>query len=161
MAPKRKGNEIETLGSGASKKQEAVCNHRIEFKDPKKRNRYKSLISRPISSCRYPDIGTMNTLGIRDHVIRLLNNLGLVEMLRPMQGFENFTYEFLSSLSFTKNKSKTDNPNHRVSFRLLNVDYEIYSEAFCLDLGLANAAYIHDSWDQTLKPSVYDLVGKK
>ena len=58
-------------------------------------------------------------------MLRLLGNLGLVEMLKPMRGFENFTYEFLSSISFTKDKSKTDNPKHRVAFRLLNVDYEM------------------------------------
>jgi len=109
-------------------------------------------------ACRYPDIGAMNTLGIREYVIRLLNNLGLVEMLRPMQGFENFTYEFLSSLSFTKDKSKTNKPNHRFSFRHLNVDYEMSLEAFCVDLCLANAGYIHDSWDHTLRSTDYDSV---
>jgi len=64
-------------------------------------------------------------------MLRLLGNLGLVEMLKPMRGFENFTYEFLSSISFTKDKSKTDNPKHRVAFRLLNVDYEMSLEDFC------------------------------
>jgi hypothetical protein len=49
-----------------------------------------------------------------------------------------------------------DNPNHRVSFRLLNIDYEMSLEAFCSKLGLVNAGYIHDSWDQSLKPVDYD-----
>jgi len=79
-------------------------------------------------------------------------------MLKPMRGFENFTYEFLSSLSFTKDRSKTDNPDHRIAFRLLNVDYEMSLEAFYSELGLANVGYIHDSWDQTLRPADYDLV---
>ena len=88
-------------------------------------------------------------------MVRLLDNLGWVEMLKPMRGFENFTYEFLSSLSFTEDRSKSDNPNHRVSFRLLNVDYEMSLEHFSNDLGLANAGYIHDSWDHTLRPADY------
>jgi len=75
----------------------------------------------------------MITLGIRYNMVRLLNNLGWVEMLRPMRGFENFTYEFLSSLSFTKDRSKSDNLNHKVSFWLLNVDYEMSLEHFCND----------------------------
>jgi len=100
----------------------------------------------------------MDRLGIDEHVIRLLNRLGLVEMLKPMRGFENFTYEFLSSLSFTKDKSKTDNPDHRIAFWLLNVDYEMSLEAFCSELGLANAGYFHDSRDQTLRPVDYDPV---
>jgi len=79
-------------------------------------------------------------------------------MLRPMRGFENFTYEFLSSLSFTKDRSKSDNPNHRVYFWFLNVDYEMSLESFCNDIGLADAGYIHDSWDHTLKPTNYDPV---
>jgi len=79
-------------------------------------------------------------------------------MLRPMRGFENFTYEFLSSLSFTKDRSKSDNPNHRVSFQLLKVDYEMSLEKFCLEMGLVNAGYIHDSWDHTLRPDDYDHV---
>jgi len=114
MAFKRKGKEIEGTRSGAGKKQSTVRNHGINFKDDKQRSRYKSLISKPISACRYPDANFMDRLGIEEHVIRLLNNLGLVEMLEPMWGFENFTYEFLSSLSFIKDRSKTDNPNHRV-----------------------------------------------
>jgi len=158
MAPKRKGKEIESLGSGAGRKQAAVHNHGIEFKDTEQRDRYKYLIYRPISSCRCPDVNAMDRPCIEDYVKKLLNNLGLVKMLRPMWGFENFTYEFLNSLSFTKDKSKMDNPNHRVSFRLSNVDYEMSLEAFCQELGLANAGYIHDSWDQTLKPSDYEPV---
>ena len=42
MTPKRKGKEIETSGSGASRKQATVHNHGIEFKDQEQRNRYKS-----------------------------------------------------------------------------------------------------------------------
>jgi len=118
----------------------------------------QSLISRTIYACRYPDANAMNRLGIEEHVIRLLNNLGLVEMLKPMRGFENFTYEFLSSNSFTKDRSKTDNPDHWVAFRILNVDYEMSLDAFCSELGLVNAGYIHDSWDQTLRPADYDPV---
>jgi len=158
MAPKRKSKEIEASGSGASKKQSTVRNHGIKFKDPEQRNRYKSLISRPIYSCRYPDVNAIDRLGIEEHVIRLLNNLGLVKMSKPTRGFENFTYEFLSSISFTRDRSNTDNPDHRVAFQLLNFDYEMSLNAFCSELGLANAGYIHDSWDQTLRPTDYDLV---
>jgi len=37
-------------------------------------------------------------------VFKLLGNLGWIEMLRPMRGFENFTYEFLSFIAFTKDR---------------------------------------------------------
>jgi len=73
MASKRKSKEIEGSGSGASSKQSTVRNHGIEFKDPEQRKRYKSLISRTISPCRYPDVNAMDRLGIDEHVIRLLN----------------------------------------------------------------------------------------
>jgi len=106
MAPKRKGKEIESSESGAGRKKATVKHHGINFKDDKQRSRYKSLISRPISACRYLDVNVLDRLGIEDHVIRLLNNLGLVEMLKPMRGFENFTYEFLSSISFTKDRRR-------------------------------------------------------
>jgi hypothetical protein len=42
-------------------------------------------------------------------------------MLEPMRDYENFTYEFLSSIVFTKDRLNYDNPNHRVSFRLMNI----------------------------------------
>jgi len=78
-------------------------------------------------------------------VIRLLNRLGWVDMLRPIRGFENFTYEFLSSIDFKKDRLDLDNPNHRVSFRLMNIDYEMSLEHFCNEMGFANAGFIHDS----------------
>jgi len=52
-----------------------------------------------------------------------------------MKGFENFTYEFLSSIAFTKDKMNFDNPDHRVSFRLMNIDYEMSLEIFCNEMG--------------------------
>jgi len=75
-----------------------------------------------------------------------------------MRGFENFIYEFLRSLSFIKDWSKSDNPNHRVFFRLLNVDYEMSLENFCLEMGFGNSGFIHDSWDHNLKSADYDHV---
>jgi len=77
-------------------------------------------------------------------------------MLRPMKGFENFTYEFLSSIAFKKDRLNFDNPDHGVSFRLMNIDYEMSLENFCLEIGFANAGFIHDSWNQDLKPEAYD-----
>jgi len=75
MASKRKGKEIiEGSGSGAGKKQSTVRNHGIQFKDDKKRSRYKSLISKHISACRYLDVNVMDILEIEEHVIRLLNS---------------------------------------------------------------------------------------
>ena len=77
-------------------------------------------------------------------------------MLRPMKGFENFTYEFLSSIAFTKERVNFDNPDHRVSFRLMNIDYEMSLENFFLEMGFANAGFIHDSWNHDLKPEAYN-----
>ena len=42
--------------------------------------------------------------------------------------------------------------NHRVSFRLMNIDYEMSLEHFCLEMDFANAGFIHDSWNHDLKP---------
>jgi len=131
MAPKRTGKETRSSSGGpSSKRQASTKNHGIQFKDNKQRDRYKTLISKPLHPCRYPDSYSLNVLGIRDNVFRLLGNLGW--MLRPMRGFENFTYEFLSSIAFTKDRLNFDNPNHRVSFRLMNIDYEMSLENFCL-----------------------------
>jgi len=74
MASKRKGKEIESSGSDASKKQSTAHNHGIQFKDQKQRNKYNFLISRTVSTCRYPDVNAMDRLGIDEHVIRLLNS---------------------------------------------------------------------------------------
>jgi len=73
-------------------------------------------------------------------------------MLRPMKGFENFTYEFLSSIAFKKDKMNFDNPDHRVSFRLMNIDYRMSLENFCNQMGFANARFIHDSWNHDPLP---------
>jgi len=60
MASKRNGKEIESSESGASKNQSTVHNHRIQFKDQEQMNRYNSLISRTISTCRYTDVNAMD-----------------------------------------------------------------------------------------------------
>ena len=66
------------------------------------------------------------------------------------------TYEFLSSISFTKDRSRLENPDHSLSFRLLNIDYEMSLENFCNEMGFANAGYIHDFWNHDLRPATYD-----
>jgi len=158
MASKRKGKEIVGSPDGVGKKKAAVRFHGIEFKNVDQRKRYNILVSKPISTSRYPDGDTMIRLGIRDNVVRLLDTLGWTKMLRPMRGYENFTYEFLSSLAFTKDRSNSDNPDHKFSFRLLNNDYEMSIESFCETMGFSNVGFIHDSWDQNLKPVNYDPV---
>ncbi len=144
MASKRSGREDGSSSRPATKKK-SIRNHDIEFKDVEQRNRYKVLISKPMTACRYPDNHTMEKLGIRDSVFKLMNKLGWVELLQPMRGFVNFIYEFLSSISFTKDRSRLENPDHKVSFRLFNIDYEMSLEIFCNEMGFANAGYIHDS----------------
>jgi len=78
MAPKRQGKEIASSSDGGSRKQAAPKNHDINFKNVEQRNRYKSLISKPLYASRYPDNYDMDKLGIRDNVIRLLDRLGWV-----------------------------------------------------------------------------------
>jgi len=74
MTSKRKGKEIEGSGSSVGKKESTVRNHGIHFKDDKQRSRYKSLITKHISACRFLDINAMDRLEIEEHVIRLLNS---------------------------------------------------------------------------------------
>jgi len=76
MAPKRQGKEIASSSDGESRKQAAPRNHDITFSTPEQRSRYKSLPSKPLHPCRYPDNYDMDKLGIRDNVIRLLDRLG-------------------------------------------------------------------------------------
>jgi len=139
MAPKRLGKEIASSSDGGNRKQAAPKNHDITFSTPKQRSRYKSLLYKPLHPCRYLDNYDMIRLGIRDNVYMLLNMLGWVELLRPMKGYENVTYEFLSSIVFTKDRMNFDNPDHRVYFQLMNVDYEMSFKNFCNEMGFANA----------------------
>jgi hypothetical protein len=156
MASRRSGKEpARSSGGPPPKRQAQEKNHGIKFKDNKQRDRYKILISKPLHPSRYPDSHSLNMLGIRDIVYRLLGNLSWIEMLRPMRGYENFTYEFLSSIVFITDRFNFDNPNHRVVFPLMNIDYDMSFHHFCDALGFANEGYIHDSWDQSLKPVDY------
>jgi hypothetical protein len=95
MASKRSVKEATSSSGGPpSKKKSPAKNHGIIFKDNKQKDMYKALISKLLHPWRYPDSHTLNVLKIRDNVFGLLNRLGWVEMLRPMKGFENITYEF-------------------------------------------------------------------
>jgi len=76
----------------------------------------------------------MIRLGFRDNLYMMLNRLGWVDLLRPMKGYENFTYEFLSFIVFTEHRMNFDNPDHRVYFRLMNIDYEMSLENFCNEM---------------------------
>jgi len=94
MTPKRLGKEVASSSDGGNKRQATPKNHDIKFRTPEQWSRYKSLLSKPLHPCRYPDDYDMNRLGIRDNVNVLLNRLGWGDMMRPMRGYENFTYEF-------------------------------------------------------------------
>ncbi|XP_039686068.1 uncharacterized protein [Medicago truncatula] len=156
MASKRSGKEVATSSRRPPpKRQVPANNHGIIFKDNKQKDRYKNLISKPLHPCRYPDNYDLVTLGLSDNVFKFLRRLGWVAMLRPMWGYESFTYKFLSSNVFTKDRMNFDNPNHRISFRLMNIDYEMSLQHFCDEMDFANAGFIHDSWDQSLKPVDY------
>jgi hypothetical protein len=156
MTSRRSGKEpASSSGRPPQKKRASAKNHSIVFKDDTQKARYKVLNSKPLHPSRYPDSHCMNMLGIRDDVNRLLGRLGWTDMLTPMRGYENFTYEFLSSIVFTKDKLNFNNPNHKVVFRLLNIDYDMSLQHFCEALGFANDGFVHDHWDPSLKPVDY------
>jgi len=158
MAPKRQGKEIVSSSGGGSRKQATPKNHGITFSTPEQRSRYKSLLSKPLHPCKYPDNYDMIKLGIRDNMYMLLNRLGWVDLLRPMKGFENFTYEFLSSIVLTKDRMNFDNPDHRAYFRLMNIDYEMSLGNFFNEMGFANEGFIHESFNHDLRPEDYNPV---
>jgi hypothetical protein len=156
MASRRSGKKpASSFGGPPLKKQAQAKNHGIQFRDNKQRDRYKILISKPLHPSRYPDSHTLNMLELSADVYRLIGRLGWTDLLKPMRVYENFTYEFLNSIIFTKNKLDFDNPKHRVSFWLMNVNYDMSLQHFCDTLGFANEGYIHDSWDPSLKPDNY------
>jgi len=152
------GKEIASSSAGENKKQAAPKNHGITFSTSEQRSRYISLLSKPLHLCRYPDNYDMIRLEIRDNVYMLLIRLGWVELLRPMRGYKNFTYEFLSSIVFTKDRKNFDNPDHRVYFRLMNIDYEMSLEKYCNEMGFTNAGFIHESCNHDLRPEDYNPI---
>jgi hypothetical protein len=157
MASRRRSGKEPASSSGPPpKKQAQVKNHEIQFRDNKQRDKYKILISKTLHPSRYPNTHTLDVLELLDDVVRMIGNLGWTNLLKPMRGYENFTYEFLSSIVFTKDKLNFDNPNHRVVFRLMNVDYNMSLQHFHDALGFANEGYIHDHWDPSLKPDNYE-----
>jgi hypothetical protein len=62
---KKLGKKIVGSDDDAGRKKSTLRNHGIHFKDDKQRSRYKSLISKLISACRYPDANAMDKLGKR------------------------------------------------------------------------------------------------
>jgi hypothetical protein len=59
------GKKIVGSDDDAGRKKSTLCNHGIHFQDDKQRSRYKSLISKLIYACRYPDVNVMDKLGKR------------------------------------------------------------------------------------------------
>jgi hypothetical protein len=130
--------------------------HGIKFKNSEQRKRYNKLLSRPLFPNRYPCFFAMLDLGIKEQVESLIENLGWSGLMRTYPGYENLVYEFLSSFCFIKDKTKSDYPQHKVSFRFLGTDYDMTFDYFCQTMGFADAGLIHDSTSQYSKPVNYD-----
>jgi hypothetical protein len=154
MTGKRKGKEIDTTGGAGGRKKPSKY-HGINLKGSDQKDRYNLLISKPIHTCKYADDHTMISLGIRENVVRLFETIGWSDLMRPRWGYENFTYEFLSSLVFSKDKTKKNIPEHTVAFRLLGQDYNMSLEKFNEDMGFPSEGYIHECTQ--LKPEDYNV----
>lgn len=78
----------------------------IVFKNGAQRRRYEILAQKEVVLSIYPNGPTMTTLGIRDSVMYLLNQLGwdTFAVRKRFSTYRVLTLEFLSSLSY--------NPNH-------------------------------------------------
>lgn len=101
---------------------------------------------------RYPDYFSFSTLGLENNERMLFNNVGWTEFMEvACCTYEGLTLEFLSSLNFYDDKINVLNPNHTLSFRLLNVDFELTLSNFCELLGFENVGAIHDSKNPATK----------
>jgi len=75
---------------------------------------------------------------------------------KTYEGVRKLHLWILMLYCFKKDRLNFYKPDHRVSFRLMNIDYEMSLEKFCLELGFTNVGFIHDSWNHDLKPEAYN-----
>jgi hypothetical protein len=156
MTSKRKA--IDAAGSSNGKKKKGSANElRIILSTKSEKTRFNKLAHREIQPNRYLDPDALDALGIEADVMTLINNIGWTEFVgKTHYTYETITREFLSTLSFLQDRDNVTDPEHMVSFSLVNVEFSMSLKEFYDKMGFASAELIHGSHNEATKPHNYD-----
>lgn len=117
----------------------------IQFGDDRQEEKNEKLVHRKIVPIRYVDWETLETLELEDNVRALLQVVGWDNfMANQSNTYVGLTLEFLSSFIFHEDRSNLYNPNHYMTFRLFNTEYQLSLTKFCEGFNWRNEGHIHD-----------------
>ena len=130
----------------------------IEFEDRCQLNRFNRLKDREIKSTKWACPHILNQLGLRHDFNTLCNNVGLLEFVfQEAATYRRLTLEFLSTLKHTVNRYYNSEENQpgvdRISFRLMNREYDLTLDEWCNHFGFENSAIANRYACLTLNPS--------
>ena len=116
----------------------------IEFTEDFHHNRFNRLKDREIKSTKWACPHILNQLGLRHDFNTLCNNVGLLEFVfQEAATYRRLTLEFLSTLMHTVGRYHNPEENQpgvdRISFRLMNREYDLTLDEWCHYFGFDNS----------------------
>ncbi|KAK1631292.1 hypothetical protein QYE76_005607 [Lolium multiflorum] len=130
----------------------------IEFEDRHHLNRFNRIKDHEIKSTKWACSHIMNQLDLRNDFNTLCNNVGLLDFsFQEAATYCRLTLEFLSTLKHTLNRYYNSEENirgvDRISFRLMNREYNLTLNEWCNLFGFENSATTNLYACFTLNPS--------
>lgn len=115
---------------------------RIDFKNDSQRRCYKVLAERIISPTQYPHFPCLVTLGLRDNVRYMFNqiNWDIFSVVKHLT-YENVTLEFLSSFPYQPHLG-LGKIRGLATFRIFGLDYRLNHRKLVVFLGFQYGPHV-------------------
>ncbi|CAI8608720.1 unnamed protein product [Vicia faba] len=137
--------------------------------DGQQQQKYKKFYTRSVVPTKYVSSECLETLGMTDSIVFMLNNTGLTSLYtNSCPIYEPLVLEFLSSFSYT---TPVDDPytTGTANFRMFNQEYSLNQERVAELLSFTRGEHVHYkpfdddhdlSWDQVGFSLWNDLTGQ-
>ena len=148
----RRSCHVRDGSSSSTAPPQQVLTQGIVFTDRGARKKFQKLTTRKIKATKWACAKTLAKLGITHDFNLLYHNAGLHHFVyQGCETYERLTLEFLSTLSHNVGLMPNAYAEERITFRLLDQDFNITFAEWCNYFGFPNndddVRYVYDSTD--------------
>ena len=150
-------------GSSANAaQQQQVFTQGIIFTDHEAMRKYKKLHARKMKTTKWACESTLAKLGITNDFNLLCDNAGLHHFVyQGCDTYERMTLEFLSTLSHNVGLTPNVYEEERITFRLMDQDFNITLDEWCTHFGFTNndddIRYVYEFLEPHPRQSFYQM----